>query len=58
MGRCRSPLTPVFSPEIKFFRSLVIKILGMMVVLTTIIMWLAAPFYWGSLWKANHYTTS
>ncbi|KLT42363.1 hypothetical protein CC85DRAFT_285597 [Cutaneotrichosporon oleaginosum] len=45
-----------FSPEIKFFRALVVKILGMMVVLTTVIMWLAAPFYWGSLWKANHYT--
>ncbi|BEI86554.1 hypothetical protein CcaverHIS002_0608410 [Cutaneotrichosporon cavernicola] len=45
-----------FSPEIKPFRALVLKVLVGVIVITTFIMWAAAPFYWGSLWKANHYT--
>ncbi|GMK57815.1 hypothetical protein CspeluHIS016_0406490 [Cutaneotrichosporon spelunceum] len=45
-----------FSPEIKPFRAIAIKMLVGVVIITTVVMWAAAPFYWGSLWKANHYT--
>lgn len=36
-------------------RKIVIKILAGTVLITTIVMWLCAPVYWGSLWKADKY---
>ncbi|AAW45796.1 hypothetical protein CNBJ2900 [Cryptococcus deneoformans B-3501A] len=45
-----------WDPEMAMFRKIAFKILGGTIVITTIIMWLCLPFYWGSLWKSNRYT--
>ncbi|ORY30405.1 hypothetical protein BCR39DRAFT_564917 [Naematelia encephala] len=45
-----------FDPQMAPFRKIVIKILGMVTVLSVIVMWLCLPLYWGSLWKADKYT--
>ncbi|WVR09756.1 hypothetical protein IAU60_006832 [Kwoniella sp. DSM 27419] len=44
------------SPEIAPLRAVALKILVGTLVITTIVMWLCLPVYWGSLWKANKYT--
>ncbi|ODN82224.1 hypothetical protein L202_02510 [Cryptococcus amylolentus CBS 6039] len=45
-----------WDPEMAKFRGIAFKILGMTVVITTLVVWLCLPVYWGSLWKANKYT--
>ncbi|WRT64817.1 uncharacterized protein IL334_001753 [Kwoniella shivajii] len=45
-----------FAPEMTPLRGVAMKILGGTLFITIIVMWLTLPFYWGSLWKANHYT--
>jgi hypothetical protein len=40
------------------FRKIVYKILGGGSIVTIIIMWLALPMYWGSLWLSNVYTNN
>lgn len=38
----------LFAPEIKVYRMIVMKMLIGVVVLTTLVMWICTPFYWGS----------
>ncbi|KAK1921555.1 hypothetical protein DB88DRAFT_506410 [Papiliotrema laurentii] len=45
-----------WAPEMAPFRKVAAKILIGTVVITTVVMWLCLPLYWGSLWKSNHYT--
>ncbi|KAL7419022.1 hypothetical protein Q5752_006707 [Cryptotrichosporon argae] len=45
-----------FSPEMKMFRGIVFKILGVTVVITILVMWACLPLYWGSSWKSGVYT--
>ncbi|RXK34817.1 hypothetical protein M231_07935 [Tremella mesenterica] len=45
-----------WDPQMKKFRGIVFKILGMTTIITILVMWATLPLYWGSLWKANRYT--
>ncbi|WVQ83351.1 hypothetical protein IAT38_005490 [Cryptococcus sp. DSM 104549] len=45
-----------FDPEMAMFRKIAFKILIGTCVITTVVMWLCLPVYWGSLWKSNRYT--
>lgn len=47
-----------WDPQLAFFRKIVFKILLSGTMLTIIIMWLALPMYWGSLWLSNVYTNN
>ncbi|WVQ76068.1 hypothetical protein IAR50_005705 [Cryptococcus sp. DSM 104548] len=45
-----------WDPEMAHLRKIAFKILGGTLVITTIVVWLCLPLYWGSLWKSNKYT--
>lgn len=47
-----------WDPQMAPFRKIVYKILGGGSIVTIIIMWLALPMYWGSLWLSNVYTNN
>lgn len=50
-----APLTPVFDPELAPLRKIVYKIYAGTCIITILVMWICAPVYWGSLWKADKY---